>query len=222
VFCRILYFSNFLSLSLLVYHKDLHHPDKDIQEVKLEADALIDCVFAHQATFRHSSVHEHLLDIIEGEATKDRQATVQPDVFCECECSDGGGWENEGSEAGHCHDGDASEKRSAKVEVLFLFGGCAHKRNGAHHGECVEPSSSDDGRWCHEHERCDEGCLGDVEGSPEAILLNVAIKCERKLKEELTVCTYLLGSVALVPIIVPKLRARPAPITIHGFVAMIL
>jgi hypothetical protein len=51
-------------------------------------------------------------------------------------------------------------RRSAEVEIFLLFSGRANEEDGAQHGGCVEASSGDDRRWCHEHERCDEGLLG--------------------------------------------------------------
>ena len=52
---------------------------------------------------------QHLLDIVEGEATKDSQATVQPDILGERKSADSGGGEDERSETRVSNVGDASK-----------------------------------------------------------------------------------------------------------------
>jgi hypothetical protein len=118
-------------------------------------------------------VLQHLLDIIQGETAEDSQTTIQPNVLSEHQCARSGSRDDHGRKSRKSDDGDASEERSAQVEVLFLLGGCADKSNGTHHADGVETSAGkDDG--VHEEERREEQGLSDVEAGPEGVLLHIA------------------------------------------------
>jgi len=109
-----------------------------------------------------------------------------------------------------------------------LLGGCADKGNRAHHGDRVEAGAGEEGGVEKEEGR-EDGGLGEVEGGPKSVFLDVAgNESQRKTRSgRLRVAVwkgkaYLSGCVANVPYIDPILAAKLTPITTHGFVAMSL
>lgn len=116
---------------------------------------------------------QDLLNVVEGEATKDDETTVEPDVLGPHEGAGGGGGKDHGGETGESDDGDTSEEGTADVKVLLLLGGGADKGDAAHETDRVETSAGEDG-GVEEHERRQKSGLGDVEGGPEGVLGDVA------------------------------------------------
>lgn len=214
----------------LLHHQNLDHPDEDVQEVQLERDALVDRVPLDHAPLGKSCMVEHLLDIVEREATKHSQSSVQPDVLGKGQGSHGGRGDDQGREARGHDDSSACEERTADVQVLLLLGCRANDGDGAHHGHGVQAGAGDEGPGGEGKEGSDEGCLRGVEGGPESVLGDVAVShkivraCAGRRRGSRTFegATYLSGSMALVPIMVPKLRARPPIATTQGFVTMSL
>jgi hypothetical protein len=129
----------------LLHAKNLHHTDKDIQKVQLQTDTLIDDILADHPPLGHAGMHQDLLNIVEGETAKDGEAAIEPDLLAPHQGAGGGGWQHQGREAGDGHDGDTRQQRAAQVQVFFLLGRRAHKRDGAHHPERVEPRTREDG-----------------------------------------------------------------------------
>jgi hypothetical protein len=159
-----------------LHHQNLHHPHKDIQEVQLQTDTLIDCILSNQTPLSHSSMSQDLLHIIECEATEDGQTTPQPDVLSESQSTSSSGGKDQGSETRYGDESASSKKWSTEVEVFFLLSSGANEGNRSHHGEGVETGTADDSGRCHEEEWSDECGLSDVEGGPESIFLNIASK----------------------------------------------
>lgn len=95
-----------------LHGQDLHHTDKDVDEVQLQTDALVDYIPANKSSFGHASVVQDLLDVIKGEATEDSKTTVQPDLLGPHQSTCGSGGNNEGSQAGKGNDGHTSEERT--------------------------------------------------------------------------------------------------------------
>jgi hypothetical protein len=155
--------------------EDLDHADEDVNEVKLEADTLVDDVTLHVATLGKTGVVQNLLHIIEGEATKDSQSTVQPDALRPHESAGSSGGKDHRSKTGESDDSNTSEEGTTEVQVLLLLSGSTNESNGTHHADSVETSASEDSR-VHEHQRREERSLGQVEQSPAAILQDVAIE----------------------------------------------
>ena len=58
----------------LLHGEYLHHSDKDVDEVEFERNALVDRVALHQASLRHPSVGQDLLDVVEREAREYRES----------------------------------------------------------------------------------------------------------------------------------------------------
>lgn len=162
---------------VLLHSQDLEHANEDVQEVQLEADTLIDSIFLHQAALSQTCVVENLLHIVESEATEDGESSVQPDVLGHGEGAGGGCGEDERGEAGDGDEGHTGEEGTAEVEVFLLLGGGADEGDGSHHGDGVETGAGDESGWEHEEQGRDDGGLGDVEGGPEGVLLNIAIEC---------------------------------------------
>lgn len=213
---------------VLLHHQDLNHPDKDIQEVQLQRDALVDRVPLDHAPLSKSRVVQNLLHIVERETAKQSQSSVQPDVLGEGQGSDGGRGDDQGREAGGHDDTSASQERSADVEVLLLLGCRTDDGDGAHHGHGVQARAGEKGAGGEGDEGSDEGGLGGVEGGPEGVLGDVAV--QKALSDPVPKlsgtsklgATYLSGSIDLVPIMVPKLSARPPIATTQGFVTISL
>ena len=155
--------------------KDLDHADEDVDEVKLEADTLVDNVTLHVSTLSKAGVVQNLLDIIESEATEDSQSTVQPDALGPHQSASSSGGKDHGSKTGESDDGNTSEEGTTEVQVLLLLSGSTNESNGAHHADSVKTSAGEDSR-VHEHQRGEERSLGQVEQSPAAILQDVAIE----------------------------------------------
>ncbi len=120
---------------------------------------------------------QNLLNIVEGKATEDGKAAVEPDVFGECESSNRGRRNDEGSEARDGDNGRASKQRAANVQVFLLLRGRSDEGYGTHHSNCVKSGPSDECGWAESEERCDECSLGGVEGGPKGVLGNIARTC---------------------------------------------
>lgn len=118
---------------------------------------------------------QHLLYIIQGEATKDGKTTVQPDVLSESQCPDGGSGDDKRGQTRSRDDGSSSQKRSTNVEVFLLLSRSADDRQGTHHGNSVETSAGEKRRGDKCQHGGDKGSLSGVKGSPEGILGDVAI-----------------------------------------------
>lgn len=116
---------------------------------------------------------QDLLDVVQGEATEDGKTTVEPDVLGPHEGAGSSGRQDHGSETGESNDGNASKERTTEVEVLLLLGSRADESDGAHHTDRVETSASEQG-GVHEHERREKSGLGQVEETPQCVLLDVA------------------------------------------------
>ena len=138
--------SSKLLLPSLRHPKDLDHANKDVEEVELKADALVDDIATDHTSFGHTSVVQDLLHVVKSKASKDRKPSVQPDGFAPHKGAGGGGREHEWGETGDCNHGNTSQKRAAKVQVFFLFGCCSHKRDRTHHANRVETGSGEQGR----------------------------------------------------------------------------
>ena len=210
--------------AVLLHHEDLDHANKDVQEVELKRNGLVDGILLDDTSLSETSVVENLLDIIEGEATENGKATIEPEALSEGEGADGGGGEDERSETRDGDNGSTSEERTTDVEVLLLLGSGTDEGDGAHHGESVETGASEESGRSHSEERSDKGGLGGVEEGPAGILGNVAVKKglanattqDRKKHKR----TYLSASMARVASMEPKERARPPIATTQGLVAM--
>ena len=212
----------------LLHHQDLDHPNEDVQEVELERDTLVDRVLLDDARLGHPRVIQDLLDIVESEATKDSETTVQPQALSQGEGTSRGRRDDEGRKTGDSDDGSTGEKGTADVQVLLLLGSGTNEGDGAHHGNGIETRAGNQSARGEGEERRDESGLGSIEGGPECVLGNVTIRIDVSLcinsMDEKSICqyfiTYLSGSIALVPIMVPKLRAKPPIATAHGFVTI--
>ena len=112
---------------VLLHHQNLYHPNEDVQEVQLQANALIDRILWNSSLLSQPSVHQNFLDIIESKTTEDCQSSPQPDVLSESECSDSGGWEDERSESRDSDERNTSKERSTKVQVFLLLSGCTNE-----------------------------------------------------------------------------------------------
>jgi len=116
---------------------------------------------------------QNLLDIIQREAAKHRQATIQPDTLTPHQSAGSGSGQGQGSETGDGDDGDAGEQRPAEVEVFFLLGSGADEGDAAHHGEGVEACAGEES-GLEEEEGGEDAGLGYVEGGPEGVFRDVA------------------------------------------------
>lgn len=164
-----------LLLLTLLQHADLDHADEDVEEVELQRDGLIDRIALHDASLRKTSMVQHLLHVIEREAAKDGQSTIQPDLLRVGQGAGGGRGDDERGEAGGGDDGGTGEEGTADVEVLLLLGRGAHDGEGAHHGDGVEAGAGEDGGRAEGEEGGDKGGLGGVEGCPHGVLGNIAV-----------------------------------------------
>ena len=164
-----------------------------------------------------------LLDVVEGETSEDSETTVQPDVLTEGKGAHGGCREDQRGESRDSDEGCTSQKRTSDVHVFLLLSGGADERNGTHHSESVETGTGDErGRRKREQGR-NEGGLGGVESSPQSVLGYVATAGKVSILIQVIQgwkCAYLSGSMDRVPIIVPKLRAKPPMATAQGFVTI--
>lgn len=209
----------------MLHHQNLDHSDEDVEEVQLKRDALVDGVLLDDAALSETGVVKNLLDVVQSEATKDGETTVQPDVLSKGEGTGSGGGNDERSETRDGDDSSTGQQRSTNVEVLLLLGSSTNEGDGTHHGNSVETGTGDQSTRGECDQGSDEGSLSGVEGSPESVLGNVA---GNKLAIDIvSICediatTYLSGSIMRVPIMVPKLRARPPIATTQGLVTIIL
>ena len=159
--------------SVLLHGQDLDHTNEDVDEVKLKADGLIDGITLDQTALAETGVVQDLLDVVEGEATEDDKTTVEPEVLSEHESTGGGGGKDQRGKTRESDNSDTSKKRTTDVKVLVSLGSSTNKGNAAHQTDSVETSTGKDGGVV-EHERRQEGGLGQVEGGPEGILGDVA------------------------------------------------
>jgi hypothetical protein len=118
-------------------------------------------------------VVQHLLHIVQSEATEYGQSTVQPNVLGEHQGARGCCGKNERGKPGERYDSHASQQRPAEVEILVRLGRGADEGERAHQAGRVQTSAREDGR-IHEEERRQEKRLGDVEGRPESVFLDIA------------------------------------------------
>jgi hypothetical protein len=159
--------------SVLLHGQNLDHANKDVDEIKLKADGLVDRIALDQTALGETGVVQDLLNVVEGEATENNETTVEPEVLSEHESAGGSGRKDQRSETGESNDSDTSEQRSTNVEVLVCLGGGTDKGNAAHQTDSVETGACEDGGVV-EHEGRQEGGLGQVEGGPEGVLGDVA------------------------------------------------
>lgn len=159
--------------SVLLHGQDLDHTNKDVDEVKLKADGLVDGITLDQTALAETGVVQDLLNVVEGEATEDDETTVEPEVLGEHKSAGSGGGKDQRSETGESDNSDTSEKRATDVKVLVSLGCGTNKCNAAHQTNSVETGTSEDGGVV-EHEGRQESGLGQVEGGPEGVLGDVA------------------------------------------------
>lgn len=160
--------------AVLLHHQDLDHADKDVEEVELEGDALVDGVLGEAAGVRQAGVVQHLLHVVQGEAAEDGEAAVQPEVLGEGERAHGRGGQEHGGETGDGDDGGAGEEGTADVQVLLLLSGGTDDGQGAHHGNRVGTGAGEQRHGDKGEHGSDKSGLGGVESCPEGVLGNVA------------------------------------------------
>lgn len=160
-----------------MHAEDLDHADEDVEEVQLEADALIDDITADKTPLGEAGVVQDLLDVVEGEATEDSETTVQPDLLGPHQGAGGSGGENQRGETGESNDGHTSEERATQVQVLLLLSGGTDESDGAHHADSVETGTSEQG-GVHEHQGREQRSLGEVERRPKTVFDHIA-SCQR-------------------------------------------
>lgn len=158
---------------VLPHPQNLHHPDEDVEEIQLQADTLVYHILLDHASFGKPGMVENLLHIVEGEATEDRESTIQPDVLCPHQSPGSGRREDEGCESGEGDNDHTGEEGTAKVEVLLLLGRSTNEGDRTHHAHGVKTSSRKKGRR-HEQEWREDGGLRNVETGPQRVFLNVA------------------------------------------------
>lgn len=162
--------------SVLLHHQDLDHPDEDVEEVELQRDTLVDGITAHNTGLGQARVVKHLLDIVQGEAAKDGETTVQPEVLSEGQSSDGSGGDEEGSKTRSSDDGSTGQERTTDVQVLLLLSSGADNSQTTHHGKGVETGTGEEGTGDEGEKRGDEGSLGGIESGPEGVLGDVVVR----------------------------------------------
>jgi hypothetical protein len=163
----------------LAHAKDLNHADKDVDEVQLQRNSLVDRILWPEPLLSEARVMQHLLHIVQSHSSKYCQASVQPDVFGKHQGARGSRRKNEWGETGESHDSHASQQRPTEVQILVRLGGSTDKGDGAHQASRVQPSACEDGR-VHEEERRQEKRLRDIEGRPESVFLNIAVCCQSR------------------------------------------
>lgn len=156
-----------------MHAQDLYHADEDIEEVQLQRNTLIHHVLPRQAPLRQPRVMQHLLRVVQREASEHGQAAVEPDALGPHEGAGCRGGEDERGEPADGDEGDAGEKRSAEVEVFFLLGGRADEGERTHHGYGVEAGAGEEG-GLEEEERGEDAGLDNVETGPKGVFLDVA------------------------------------------------
>lgn len=82
-------------LSPLLHGQDLYHADKDVDEVKLERDRLVDGVAPEETTLRHPGMGEDLLGVVERKSTEDGETSVQPEILGPHQSASSGSWKDE-------------------------------------------------------------------------------------------------------------------------------
>jgi hypothetical protein len=160
---------------VLLHGQNLDHTNKDVDEIKLKTDGLVDGITLDQTALGEAGVMQHLLDVVEGEATEDDETTIKPEVLGEHESAGGGGRKDQRSETGESDNGDTSKKRATNVEVLVCLCSSTNKGNAAHQTNSVETGTSENGGVV-EHEGRQKSGLSQVEGGPEGVLGDVAVR----------------------------------------------
>jgi hypothetical protein len=159
----------------LLHTQDLNHADENVDEIQFQRDALIDSIALHDASLSQARVVQDFLDIVEGEASKDCESTIKPEVLGEHQCSNGGSWDDKRSKAGKSNDCDTGKERCAEVQVFLLLGCGSNESDATHHTSSVKTSASEEG-WLKKKERAENTSLHDVEDGPESVLLDIAIR----------------------------------------------
>lgn len=118
---------------------------------------------------------QNLLGVIQGETSEYSQATVKPDTFAPHECSCSSSGKDEWRKTADSNEGYTSEEWTTEVEVFLLLSCCTDEGDRAHHGHSVETGTCEEGRL-HEEDGGDDGGLGDVEGGPKCVFLDVAME----------------------------------------------
>lgn len=119
---------------------------------------------------------QHLLHIVESEATEDGKSSVQPEVLGERQSSDGSSRNEKGGKARDGDNGSTRQKGSTNVQVLLLLGSGTNERDRTHHGYSIQTGACDQSARGEGNQRSDEGGLSSVESSPEGVLWNVAFQ----------------------------------------------
>lgn len=181
---------------LALHAQNLNQPDKDVQEVKLEANALVDRIPLDNTPLGKTRVVQDLLDIVESETTEDSKTTVQPDALRPHQGAGSGGGKDQRSKTGESDNGDTGKKGTTEIQILVLLGRGTNERDRTHHSDSVETSASEDSR-VNKHQWGQKGSLGQVEGTPEGILQKVAIHLQLvlNLSETGNAVTYFSGGV---------------------------
>ena len=159
---------------VLLHGQDLDHSDKNVDEVQLKVDGLVDRILRHEASLSQAGMVENLLHIVQGEATEDSKTAVQPDILSPHQCAGSGGGDDHGSETRQSDNGDTSEEGTTEVHVFIGLCGGADERERAHETCSVETGACEDG-GVHEEERGEESGLSDIEGGPEGVFLDIAV-----------------------------------------------
>jgi len=105
----------------------LNQSDKDVDKVELQADAFVDCISPHQASFSQSRSVKDALHIVQREATEDGKSAIKPKVLGDGQSSHRRYREHQWSETTESNDGNASEKWRTEVQVFLLLRCCANK-----------------------------------------------------------------------------------------------
>lgn len=156
-----------------LHAEDLDHADEDVEEVQLEADALVDDIAADETPLGEASVVQDLLDVVEGEAAEDGETAVQPDLLGPHQGAGRSGGEDQRGETGERDDGHTGEERATQVQVLLLLSGGADESDRAHHADSVETGTSEQG-GVHEHQGREQRSLGEVERRPKTVFDHIA------------------------------------------------
>jgi hypothetical protein len=132
-----------LSSVVALHTENLYHTNKDVDEVKFEANTLVDWVSADYTALSKTSAVQDFLDVIESEAAKDSKTSIEPDTLRPHQRTSGSGWENERSKTGNSDNGNTCKKGTAEVEVLLLLGSGTDKSDRTHHTNGVEAGTGE-------------------------------------------------------------------------------
>ena len=97
---------NYLSPVAAPHTQNLHHSNKDVQEIECKTDALVDNIALDKSALSHARMVQDLLDVVERESSKDSKTTVQPDSLRPHQRPCSSGWQDEGREARERNDCD--------------------------------------------------------------------------------------------------------------------